>query len=252
MPKPINEACPWSGKPVVPEALTLWQEETVGFCNPGCRDKFAAAAAHFEAAATALPPPPTLLGLAGAQPVPARLGEAVLVVIDAQEEYRSGQLPLGGIEAAGARLAALLARARAAGAPVIHVAHRGRPGGLFDRAGRGGAFLEAARPEAGEAVVEKALPNAFAGTELRARIAGTGRGKLLLAGFMTHMCVSSTARAALDLGLPVTVAGDATATRALPDPLGGPRLPAAWVQRAALAALADRFAAVVPVEAVPA
>ncbi|MXP62550.1 isochorismatase family protein [Roseomonas sp. M0104] len=251
MPQPINETCPWSGKPVAPEALTRWQDEPVGFCDPGCRDKFAGATAHFEAALAALPPPPTLLGLAGVQPAPARLAEAVLVVIDAQEEYRSGHLPLEGIAAASERLAALLARARAAGTPVIHVAHRGRAGGLLDPAA-GGAILEAARPEAGEAVIGKTLPNAFAGTDLQARIAATGRGKLLLAGFMTHMCVSSTARAALDLGLPATVAADATATRPLPDPLGGIRLPAAWVQRVALAALADRFAAVVPVEAVPA
>ncbi|HWL80605.1 MAG TPA: cysteine hydrolase family protein [Roseomonas sp.] len=251
MPTPINGTCPWSGKPTTPDALTLWQGETVGFCNPGCRDKFATATAHFEAAAAALPPPPTLLDLAGAQPSPARLAEAVLVVIDAQEEYRSGHLPLDGIAAASERLAALLARARAAGTPVIHVAHRGRAGGLFDPAS-GGAILAAARPEAGETVVEKGLPNAFADTGLQARIAATGRGKLLLAGFMTHMCVSSTARAALDLGLPVTVAADATATRPLPDPLGGARLSAASVQRAALAALADRFATMVRVEAVPA
>ena len=62
---------------------------------------------------------------------------------------------------------------------------------------------------------------------------------------MTHMCVSSTARAAMDLGYRVTVAADGTATRALPDATGGAALTAAEVQRAALAALADRFAIVV-------
>jgi len=252
MPQPINETCPWSGKPVAQDSLTRWNGQVVGFCNPGCRDKFDAATAHFTAAAAASPAPPTLLDLASARPRPAALSEAVLVVIDAQEEYRSGRLPLEGIAAASERLARLLERARAGGTPVIHVAHRGPAGGLFDRSAAGGGFLEAAMPAAGEAVVEKALPNAFAGTDLQARIAASGRGKLLLVGFMTHLCVSSTARAALDLGLPVTVAGDATATRALPDPMGGPPLPAEWLQRTALAALADRFAVVVPAEAVPA
>ena len=46
----INTTCPWSGKPVSPDSLTLYRGEVVGFCNPGCRDKFAKAAAHFDAA----------------------------------------------------------------------------------------------------------------------------------------------------------------------------------------------------------
>ena len=46
----INETCPWSGKPVSAESLTLYHGRVVGFCNPGCRDKFEAAMAHFEAA----------------------------------------------------------------------------------------------------------------------------------------------------------------------------------------------------------
>ena len=47
----INETCPWSGKPVSADALTLYQGRVVGFCNPGCRDKFELAVGHFEAAA---------------------------------------------------------------------------------------------------------------------------------------------------------------------------------------------------------
>ena len=58
---------------------------------------------------------------------------------------------------------------------------------------------------------------------------------------MTHMCVSSTARAALDLGLRVTIAGDACATRDLPDGRGG-TLAARTIHEVALAELSDRFA----------
>jgi nicotinamidase-related amidase len=63
------------------------------------------------------------------------------------------------------------------------------------------------------------------------------------------MCVSATARATLDLGYETTIAADATATRALPDPLGGPAISAAEVHRTALAELADRFAVVTTVAA---
>jgi hypothetical protein len=46
----INETCPWSGKPIAADALTLYQGAVVGFCDPGCRDQFEAAVRHFEAA----------------------------------------------------------------------------------------------------------------------------------------------------------------------------------------------------------
>ena len=46
----VNETCPWSGKPISADSLTLYRGKVVGFCNPGCRDKFAVAAAHFDEA----------------------------------------------------------------------------------------------------------------------------------------------------------------------------------------------------------
>ena len=46
----VNEVCPWSGKPVAADSLTLYRGDVVGFCNPGCRDKFDRAAGMFEAA----------------------------------------------------------------------------------------------------------------------------------------------------------------------------------------------------------
>ena len=38
----INPLCPFSGKPVEANSLTTYNGHTVGFCNPDCRDKFAA------------------------------------------------------------------------------------------------------------------------------------------------------------------------------------------------------------------
>ena len=42
MTKAINKYCPRSGKPVAADSLTDYRGQTVGFCNPGCRDDFAA------------------------------------------------------------------------------------------------------------------------------------------------------------------------------------------------------------------
>ena len=46
----VNATCPWSGKPVSEDSLTLYRGKVVGFCNPGCREKFDAAATAFDAA----------------------------------------------------------------------------------------------------------------------------------------------------------------------------------------------------------
>ena len=46
----VNDVCPWSGDPVSADSLTLYQGKVVGFCNPGCRDKFERATKAFDAA----------------------------------------------------------------------------------------------------------------------------------------------------------------------------------------------------------
>ena len=46
----VNETCPWSGDPIRADSLTHYAGAVVGFCNTGCRDKFAIAVVHFEAA----------------------------------------------------------------------------------------------------------------------------------------------------------------------------------------------------------
>ena len=44
----VNETCPWSGKPIAADSLTFYNGAVVGFCNPDCRDRFAAAVRSFE------------------------------------------------------------------------------------------------------------------------------------------------------------------------------------------------------------
>ncbi len=46
----VDATCPWPGKPVSDDSLTRYRGEVVGFCNTGCRDKFVAATAAFDAA----------------------------------------------------------------------------------------------------------------------------------------------------------------------------------------------------------
>lgn len=189
-------------------------------------------------------PPFTLRSAAGLPPVYGPLNDAVIIVIDAQEEYtEAGALPLAGLEPAVDNIAALLLKGRKDGAEVVHIAHEGSAGRAFDPE-RGGRIIEQVAPVEGETVLGKGLPNAFTHTGLQNHLAAIGRPHLVVCGFMTHMCVSSTARAALDLGYETTVVADATATRDLPSTDGGEPISAEVLQRTALAALADRFSAI--------
>jgi hypothetical protein len=46
----VNETCPWSGDPIAADSLTVYRGAVVGFCNPGCRDKFEKATTAFDLA----------------------------------------------------------------------------------------------------------------------------------------------------------------------------------------------------------
>ena len=187
--------------------------------------------------------PRTLLEMAGAPPAIARFSDAVLLIIDAQREYVDGKLPLAGIDASLAVGGTLLARVRAAETPVVHVLHRGG-GPLFNP--EEPWFQPAAPliPRDGEAIVEKTMGNAFAGTDLQEILEKTGRRQLIVIGFMTHNCVSSTVRAAKELGYAITVVAPATGTRDLPDGRGGVTTAAA-LQAACLVGLSDTMARIV-------
>lgn len=196
--------------------------------------------------------PKTLLEMAGAAGLPISWSKSVLLLIDHQNEYlASGGLPLFGVDAAAEEIGKLLKAARAAGAPVVHVRHHGRPGGaLFNPESDKAGFIAGIGPEKDEAVVTKGLPNSFAKTDLDAVLKGLGRSDLIMAGFQTHMCVSATARSAIDHGYRGVVVAKACADRDLPDPTGDGVIRAAEMHRITLAALNDRFAVVVP-DAIP-
>ena len=88
------------------------------------------------------------------------------------------------------------------------------------------------------------VPNAFADGALDAKLKQLGVSKIIIGGFMTHLCVSTTARAALDLWYcGCSVLAPACATRDLPDGQGGV-VAAADIHRIELVALADRFATI--------
>lgn len=185
--------------------------------------------------------PSTLFTLSGITVQPAKLSSAVLILIDYQNVYLSGALELAGATVAVQKAEALLATARKAGTRIIHIAHAGAKGGGFDRTSHSGAFIAGLSPHKGESVVEKIRPNGFSDTNL-AELVGPAGTEIMIAGFMTHNCVSSTARAAKDFGYGITIAADACATRDLP--FQGGVIAASDLHNAVLAGLSDHHACI--------
>ena len=188
--------------------------------------------------------PTTLRDLSGLPKEPARLAESTLVMIDLQNTYTRGVLELENVQPAIEQAVELLDRARSAGIPIVHVMHDSGAGSPYDVRAEIGQIVDRVAPRDGEAVIVKNFPNSFAGTDLDDRLAAGSN--LILAGFMTHMCVNSTARGAFSLGHNPSVVAGATATRALPGTGGDGDVSAAALQTASLAAIADLFGVVVP------
>jgi nicotinamidase-related amidase len=187
---------------------------------------------------------PTLRALSGMVDSPKPLRESALILIDCQNTYRQGVLKLEGVEEALVEAQHLLQRARTLGVPVIHIAHDAGAGSPYDVRAEIGQIADVVAPRGDEPVIIKNYPSSFEKTDLDARLKSLGVKNLVLAGFMTHMCINSTARAAFNHGYGATVVASATATRALPGPTGS-LLSAKVVHEAALAALGDLPAVIV-------
>lgn len=187
---------------------------------------------------------PTIRDIAGLPDTPAKLGESALIMIDCQNTYREGIMQLEGVEQALLNANQLLRRAREAGIPVFHIQHDAGVGSPYDVTAENGQIADIVAPVTGEPVIVKNFPDSFSSTDLDDQLNAIECKNLILTGFMSHMCVSSTARGGFDRGYAVSVVENTTATRELPDGKGDV-ISAAEVQRASLRGLADLVAIIV-------
>lgn len=184
---------------------------------------------------------PTIRTMAGASaPHTLAAGSTALLVIDFQNEYFSGRMPIPDGLAALRNTQRLVAHADRAGMPVFHIQHvtpAGSP--IFAEDGDTVPFHSELQPSPHHAVVKKSQVSAFQGTDLDQRLKAAGIKTLIVSGLMTHMCVTGAARDAVPLGYAVIVPHDACATRDLDGPAG--LVPHTELHRSALAAIADAF-----------
>ncbi|MDI3465956.1 MAG: Isochorismatase [Nitrospira sp.] len=102
-----------------------------------------------------------------------------------------------------------LERSRRAGA---EIGSKGPLGRLLVRGEVGHDFVEALRPLEQEIVIDKPGYSAFAHTGLQQALTKRGIETLILTGVTTEVCVSSTLRAAIDLGYRCITVSDACAS----------------------------------------
>ena len=185
----------------------------------------------------------TLRDLKGLGHTPSSLSESALIMIDCQNTYREGIMKLEGVEHALEEGKKLLDRARAKGIPIFHIRHDSGPGSPYDIHDHIGAIADIVAPIEGEPVITKNFPNSFVQTDLDEQLKAKGVKNIILAGFMTHMCVNSTAHGGFNLGYAPTVVASATASRPL-QAANGKVLSAQEVHDGALASTRDFYAAV--------
>jgi nicotinamidase-related amidase len=149
---------------------------------------------------------------------------------------------------APARIAALLAAARATGTRVIHVLHDDpNPTSPFRKGEPGASPMPCAVPQADETVLWKHGSSAFHGTGLDAHLQAQGISELIVAGAVAAFCVTSTVRQASDLGYRVLLPQDALLGFDLPAHDGG-RIDASTVFRVTLSLLGADFATLTSVD----
>ncbi|HEY1632599.1 MAG TPA: cysteine hydrolase family protein [Rhizomicrobium sp.] len=136
-----------------------------------------------------------------------------LVVIDVQKAMFEDPalLPFEG-EAVVGRIASLIAKARAAGAPIFFVQHDGGPEDSFHRAKPGFAFHDELAPRPGDDVTVKTKSSAFHGTDLDAKLKHAGVDQLVITGMQSEYCVTSAIRGAYERGYKLILASDAHST----------------------------------------
>jgi nicotinamidase-related amidase len=154
--------------------------------------------------------------------------------------YAEGHLKTSNVTSTRKEISILLEKYRAAKAPLVHIVHQTPAGApVFTPGTSLAAEFSELTPENGEKVIVKQFPGSFTGTDLEAFINETGRQKLVLTGYMAHVCVSTTARQAAEKGYDIVLAEGAIGDRDIPG------VKAEELVKTTLFELADSFGTVV-------
>jgi nicotinamidase-related amidase len=172
-----------------------------------------------------------------------------LIVIDVQNDYFNGTLPLEYPDPAQSlrNICAAMDAAKEAGIPVVvvqNLAPANAP--IFAEGGSGAELLPEITARGWDLLVRKSLPDAFSNPELEPWLKSRDITLLTVAGYMTQNCDDATIRRAVHLGYAVEFLGDASGTLAFTNQAG--HASAEDIHRLYLVVLQSRFAAVLETE----
>lgn len=173
-----------------------------------------------------------------------------LVVIDVQNEYVTGNLPIEHppVGLSLANIARAMDAAHAAGVPIV-VVQQDAPvdSPLFAKGSDGWALHEVVTSRAYDHHVHKTLPSAFTETDLAGWLAERRIDTLAVVGYMTHNCNASTIIEAAHRGLAAEFLHDASGSLPYANDAGSAT--AEEIHRAYSVVFHSRYAAVVATDA---
>ena len=167
-----------------------------------------------------------------------------LLVIDVQNEYFTGKLPVSYPRGSLEQIELAMSAAHEAGIPIVLIQHSApQPeSATFRRGSKEWELHPAIAQRPHDVVIEKSLPGSFTGTQLEAWLREHAIERVVISGYMTQMCCDTTARQAMHLGLSVEFLSDATGTLAVKNSAG--EVSAEELHRAILVTQQFRFSEV--------
>lgn len=171
-----------------------------------------------------------------------------LLVIDVQNEYFTGQLPVTYPSGSLDNITKAIKAAHANNIPVIVIQHTApqEDSKTFKKGTEEWKLHPRMAGERYDHLIEKNLPGSFTGTDLEAWLRERDIETLVIAGYMTQMCCDTTARQAFHLGFSVEFLSDATGTLQISNYAGTIR--AEELHRAILVTQAMKFSKVLSTE----
>lgn len=169
-----------------------------------------------------------------------------LVVIDVQNEYFTGKLPITYPAGSLGNITCAMDAASAQHVPVVLVQHSApqQDSSTFRKGSREWELHRDVASRPYDFLVEKNLPGSFTNTPLEQWLRKRGVNTVVIAGYMTQMCCDTTARQAAHMGLDVEFLSDATGTLAFTNEAGS--VNAEELHRAILVTQQMRFSEVLP------
>jgi nicotinamidase-related amidase len=167
-----------------------------------------------------------------------------LLVIDVQNEYFTGKLPVTYPQGSFDNIIRVMDAAKENKIPVIIVQHTApqQNAQTFVKGTEGWELHPVIKSKQIDLIIEKKLPGSFTGTNLEQWLRERDIDTVVIAGYMTQMCCDTTSRQAVHMGLGVEFLSDATGTLSITNYAG--TVTAEELHRAILVTQAMRFSKV--------